>query len=190
MTTPLRPLLVVLGSCLATAALAQSPLNRSPADMIKQADTDGDGRVSRDEFIKSRTARLEEVFARLDADGSGALDLQEVEAAGDQFRSLNPEGRGGFRRPEGPRPQRPDGPRPPRPEGGRPGAGAMGAEAFDRLDGDGDGRLTREEFEAGMARMREFMQQRNGPNGVGGLGRPAPAGRGPEDGFRRPPQQE
>jgi Ca2+-binding EF-hand superfamily protein len=192
MTTPFRPLLIVLGSCLTTTALAQAPRDRSPADMIRQADTDGDGQVSRAEFIKARTARLEEAFERLDADGSGALDPEEIKAAPERLQPAFAEGRGdrGSRdRAAGPRPERGAWPRAERAESGGPASGAMAAGAFDRLDSDGDGRLSREEFEAGMTRMREFMQRRRGADG-GGLGRPAPVGGGPEEGFRRPPGQD
>lgn len=168
MTNARRAFLVVTACCLAHAAVAQPPMNLRPAEVLKQADANGDGKVSRDEFIKARTAGLEAAFARMDTDGSGALDPQEVEAAA---------GRGGLRRPDGPRA-----------DAERPGGGAIGAEAFDRLDSDGDGRLSRAEFDAALPRMREFMQQRNGQGG--GLGRPAPAGRGPDEGFRRPPQQD
>ena len=169
---------------LAGAAAAQPPLDRDPAEMMKRADTDGDGKVSRDEFIKARTARLEEAFTRMDTDGDGKLDEQEAAAAGERMRSLGGGGReGGFRRPDGERPQ---GQR-----GERPGAGAVGEQAFDRLDGDGDGKLSREEFAEGMARMRELMQRDGqGAGGPGGLGRPDRGGRGPEEGFRRPPQQD
>jgi hypothetical protein len=189
MTTPLRPLLLILGCGLTTAAFAQPPLNVSPGEMMKQADTDGDGKVSLDEFIKARTAVLEQVFARMDADGSGAIEQEEIEAAAERLRSMpaGAGGRPGLRRPEGLRPQRPEGDGPRRPDGERPAAGAMAAGAFDRFDGDGDGRLSREEFEAGMARMREFLQRQQGS---GGLGRPAPGGGGPEEGFRRPPRQD
>jgi hypothetical protein len=74
---------------------------------------------------------------------------------------------------------------------GRPGAGPGGEEAFTRLDRDGDGSLSREEFAEGMERMRELMQ-RNGPPpaGPGRPGRPDRGDRGPEQGFRRPPQQD
>lgn len=70
----------------------------------------------------------------------------------------------------------------------RPTAGAPGEQAFDRFDGDGDGKLTREEFAAGMAKMREFMQRNGGrPGGPGSEDR---GGRSPEEGFRKPPEQK
>ena len=115
------------------------------------------------------------------------------------MRSLGAGGREGFRRPEGPGGERADGERPRRPDGmgppaqggewpQRPGSGAGGEEALSRLDRDGDGKLSREEFAEGMARMREFMQRGGGR--PGGPGMPNRGGRGTEEGFRKPPQQD
>ena len=123
MKTLLRPLLITLASCLAATAFAQPPLQRSPAEMMKQADTDNDGKLSRDEFIKARTANLEEAFDKLDTDSSGALDQQELRAAADRLSPSPVGGRedtGGRRRPA----QRPQ-----PPTGERPRAGAMAAAA-------------------------------------------------------------
>ena len=120
---------------LAATASAQPPIERDPGDMIARADTDGDGKVSRDEFIKAQTERLEKMFARMDTDGDGKLDEQEAKAAAERMRAMGG-GREGVRRPDGPRPQRPDGERP------------------------------------------------RGP------GKPARGERGPEEGFRKPPQQD
>ena len=53
----------------------------------------------------------------------------------------------------------------------------MAAQGFERMDTDGDGKLSREEFAAGMARLRELMQ-RAGP------GRPGPRRPGGERGRR------
>jgi hypothetical protein len=167
-------LVVVLGCVPAAVAVAQPPMESSPAEMVKRADADGDGKVSRDEFIKARTTALEQAFARMDTDGDGKLDEKEVEAGAAQARAMGPTGRGGFRRPDADRPQ-------------RPGAGAMAEQGFDRMDADGDGKLSKEEFAAGMKRLRELMQQ--GGAGLGGPRRPG-GDRGPEQGFRRPPQQD
>jgi len=172
--------LVGLGCVPAAVAVAQPPMDSSPAEMVKRADTDGDGKVSRDEFIKARTTALEQAFARMDTDGDGKLDEKEVEAGAAQARAVAPAGLGGFRRPDADRPQRPGGDRPQRP-------GAMAEQGFDRMDADGDGKLSKEEFAAGMKRLRELMQQ--GGAGLGGPRRPG-GDRGPEQGFRRPPQQD
>lgn len=191
--------LLTSGACLLIAgtAAAQPPVDRDPVEMLKRADTDGDGKVNRDEFIKARTADLEAAFGRIDADGDGKIDESEVKAVAERMRSPGAGGREGFRRPEGPRGERPDGGGPPA-QGGewpqRPGSGAGGEEAFSRLDRDGDGKLSREEFAEGMARMREMMQRGGGrPGGAGGPGGPGGpdrGGRGPENGFRRPPSQD
>lgn len=199
--------LLAAGACfaIAGAAAAQVPIDRDPVAMLRRADTDGDGKVNREEFIKARTADLEAAFGRIDADGDGKIDESEAKAAAERMRSLGAGGREGFRRPEGPRGERPDGERPRRPDGSgppaqggewprRPESGAGGEEAFGRLDRDGDGKLSREEFAEGMARLRDFMQRGGGrPGGAGGRagpGMPDRGGRGSEEGFRRPPPQD
>ena len=207
--------LLAAGACLALAgtAAAQPPVDRDPVEMLRRADTDGDGKVDRDEFIKARTADLEAAFGRIDSDGDGKIDEAEVKAAAERMRSPGPGGRQGVSRADGPRGRRPDGEGPRRPDGEgprrpdgdgppaqggewpqRPGSGPGGEEVFSRLDRDGDGKLSREEFAEGMARMREFMQRGGGrPGGAGGPGGPGMpdrGGRGPEEGFRRPPPQD
>lgn len=151
------------------------PGGRSPAEMISRADKDGDGRVSRKEFIETRTAEMESMFDRIDGNGDGFLDEREVGEMAERMRA----GAESMQRPGGERFRRPDGPRP---EGGRPEGAPRAGEAFDRMDGNGDGSLSREEFTAGMERLREVMQR-------GGTGRPD-GRRGPEEGFRRPPRQD
>jgi hypothetical protein len=156
------------------------PGGRSPAEMIARADKDGDGRVSRKEFIETRTTEMESMFERIDGNGDGFLDESEVGEMAERMRA----GAEAMQRPSGERFRRPDGARPEggRPDGPRPEGAPRAGEAFDRMDRDGDGALSREEFTAGMERLREMMQR-------GGMGRPD-GRRGPEEGFRRPPQQD
>lgn len=206
---------LLFGALLATTSFGQDgdrprppggpggPEGRNPADMLKRSDTDGDGKVSKDEFIKARAAEMEEAFARIDANTDGYVDEAEVSQIAERMRAAG--GRGtpdGARRPEGEGMRRPEGDsgfrRPPeggdRPEGGpRPeGAAAFMEQAFGRMDQDGNGQLSREEFTQGMAKMREMMGRGGmgrgeGPGGAPGAGRPP--GGGGEGGFRRPPQQ-
>jgi Ca2+-binding EF-hand superfamily protein len=163
-----------------------APAGRNPAEAFKRADADGDGKVSKAEFVKARSAETEQMFDRIDANRDGFLEPDEGRRFMESLRSGA--GREGGPRPGGPRPE---GPRaagaPPEGSAARPGAAGMGAEMFKRFDGDGNGQLSQEEFEAGMMRLREMMQR----NGMGQLpGRPAGPGGGPAEGFRRPPAPE
>jgi len=154
---------------------AAPPVGRSPGEMFKRADADGDSKVTKEEFIKARTAEMEQAFARIDTNGDGAIDVAEAERFAQMMRG-GMQAREGGPRPEGER--RPDGEKPRMP------AGEAMDEPFQRLDRDGSGQLSREEFEVGLMRMREMMQR-------GGLpGRPAGQGGGPTEGFRRPPEQD
>ncbi len=190
------PFIVVIACGLAAVhAVAEDaerqpgPGGRNPAEAFKRADGDGDGKVSKDEFMKARSAEAEQMFGRIDANGDGFIEPEEARKFMESMRGsmAGREGGprpGGDRRPEGgPRPEgglRPEGQAPRGPGGG------PGDEAFQRLDRDGNGQLSREEFEAGMMRMREMMQR----NGMGQLpGRPAGPG-GAGEGFRRPPEQD
>jgi Ca2+-binding EF-hand superfamily protein len=164
--------LIALTAAVAVAQDADRSDRARAADFLRRADADGDGKVTKAEFVKARTAELEEGFARIDADGDGILDEAEAERVVAMLRGAAGAGRESGRRPEGASPR-----------------GAVGDDVdgpFQRLDRDGDGKLSREEFAVGMARMREMMQQR------GGMlpGQMAGRGGGPAEGFRRPPEQD
>lgn len=124
------------------------PRGREPGQFmarLKQADQDGDGKISKNEAPE----RLKMAFDRLDGNGDGFIDEHEMQSM--------PERGGGLRNGGGP----PDGP--PGPPG--PGGGFGPPEALiDRLfqfDEDGDGKLTREELTK-MAENFGAMGRRGG----------------------------
>ena len=124
-------------------------------ELFKRLDTNGDGKLTKDELPAEMRERMAPLFERL---GKTEFTQDEFARAGERLRGgpegrpgQNPEGRkpeGG--RPEGSRPEgaaAPEGARRPdqaRPEGGRPPLGNP-EEMFGRLDANGDGKVTVEE---------------------------------------------
>jgi len=158
------------------------------ARMFGMLDTDGDGVISAEEWAARaevmRNAgpllRAEAIIERFDADGDGGLNAEELAKAMTEMRAAMAERargdgmrgqRGGWRN-AGPR------------AGGEPPAGRI-AEMFGRIDTDGDGAISPEEFEAGVRAMGGQMQGRGmAPARRDGM-REAPQRRGPGAG----PQQ-
>ncbi len=136
-------------------------------ERLKQADTDGDGKISKEEAPE----RLQAAFDRIDEDTDGFLGADELRKMAEQ------RGRGG-RRGAGTSPDGATGPGGAGPGG--PGGGFGPPEGFvDRLfelDANGDGNLTREE----LGKMAEQVGGRRGGD------RPSDA---PEQGQRRRPQR-
>jgi hypothetical protein len=107
----------------------------NPADMIKNADTNADGAVDKDEFRAMRNKEADEGFARLDGNSDGKVTADEFRAIAERMRSFmggrgGPEGMrrpgggggeggnsgGGFRRPPSQEGEKPA----PAPEGDKP----------------------------------------------------------------------
>uniref|UniRef100_A0A7C2PCM6 EF-hand domain-containing protein n=1 Tax=Schlesneria paludicola TaxID=360056 RepID=A0A7C2PCM6_9PLAN len=135
------------------------PMGGRPPVFFRLVDTDGDGRLSKDEL-----ARAADKFAELDRNSDGAIDPSEL------FGGPPPGMAFGGGRPDMPRPDGrplPDGP------GSNPffarmdqnGDGKISREeapermrdGFDRMDRNGDGYLTQEELQAA------FQSQQRGP---------------------------
>jgi Ca2+-binding EF-hand superfamily protein len=186
-----------------------------PEEVFEQIDANGDGSISREEFVEHHRQMMERFRGRF-----GGPEGSRPGREGGPGRFGRPEGgrpqgppRDGEERPRGPR----DGEGPPRgpgdrgPEGrGRGGFGnpeeffnridkngdgkltadeapEQGKERFakmiERNDKDGDGALSKQEFLDGARERMERMRQHHGDRG-GPEGRRPP--RGPEDGPRGP----
>ena len=72
-----KAILVAIGiAAVAVPAFAQMP---PPADIVKAWDKDGDGAVSKEEWVAA--GRPEERFAMVDANKDGKVTVDELEAA-------------------------------------------------------------------------------------------------------------
>lgn len=110
---------------------------------FKALDADGDGIVSKEDFLAATTERAEDRFARMNPDEDGIVKRERGEGWGRHHGGPRSENRGEGKRmsPE----QRAE----------------RTAAQFDRLDADKDGMISREEFEAGMeARGERFAERR------------------------------
>ncbi|WP_395738517.1 hypothetical protein [Prosthecobacter sp.] len=192
------------------------------AEFIKRADTNSDGKISKEEFDALGKKESEERFGRMDGNKDGFVDQDEIGKmmqmarqggqGGPGGQGMRPQGGegggGGFRRPPGGEGGSPGGAPggPPgqgmrpggeggRGEGGPRGGGMFGdpKENFKRMDADGNGSVSEDEYIKAMEKMREMFRNRGGMGRPGeGGGAPGGAGGPPgegQGGFRRPPAE-
>lgn len=72
-----------------------------PGEMFEQADADGDGKVTKEEFVAAAVERAERMFGHIDEDKSGDVTKEEVKSARERHE--------GWRRREGDGSGKPDG---------------------------------------------------------------------------------
>ena len=65
-------------------AKGRGPGRFNPEQMLKSADKNGDGKISKEEAPE----RLQQAFSRLDANGDGVLDQDELKAVAERFRAM------------------------------------------------------------------------------------------------------
>lgn len=176
--------------------LTQDEVPEMAWNRLSQADTDGDGMVTRDELAAMMQQR-----------GGGPGRASTPPAAREDARRERPQREEARKerpqrdeaRPQAPRPQRPDAQR-------RPPSGNRVDAWFNRLDKDGDGQLSKDEFAPVVARLEALAQQGRQGTGAGyrggagygrGPGGPAwggqpwggpPPGRGAAHGWGQPPR--
>ena len=67
----------LLGLAGAARAMENPPMGR-PGNMMEQADTNHDGKVSYDEFKALHEKRMQEHFKKMDTNGDGFIDKDEA----------------------------------------------------------------------------------------------------------------
>lgn len=123
--------------------LTRAELTQALTARFAKMDTNGDGKITKEEREAQRTARLDARFASLDADRNGQISKAEFAAGHDKQ-----DGKDGDRAMHGDRRGGPDGGRPMRgPRGGK--MGMMGGGMGGHGDANADGTLTRDEYMAG-----------------------------------------
>ncbi|TNF23244.1 MAG: hypothetical protein EP318_00715 [Rhodobacteraceae bacterium] len=141
-------------------------------------DTDGDGEVSAAEMEAAadarRAARFTRMIERLDTDGNGTLSAAEMQAGHDKMRDGGRKGRDHARKDGGKRGmekgehrrgdrqgmKRGDGQRGDRQQQREARGGQMSDRMFALIDTDGNGAISKEEFDSARARLAATMGQR------------------------------
>lgn len=128
-------------------------------EMLKKFDTNGDGKISKEEWLEFSRKEADDRYSKMDTNSDGSVDKAEMEEGTRKMREMRGQGGGGerpggFRRPEGG-----DGGVRPRPDGGGSAPQAPG-EGGPRMMGGGMGGGLRDIFkkieENGSITKEEF----------------------------------
>ena len=83
----MKYLIPALALVMATPVFAEMPQQGNPGQLFLQTfDANGDGRVSRDEFIKPQVQQFEKQFQYMDKNGDGQVDAGEADAFASEMR--------------------------------------------------------------------------------------------------------
>jgi hypothetical protein len=126
-----KALALVVSTGIGLAALAGVALADRGHGMFERSDTNGDGFVTKEEFAAGRNA----MFAKLDANGDKVVDQAELDKAREAFHERMQKSADASGTPM------------PQPDGKRHG------DFMKRIDANGDGKLTVEEFTAAGEQM-------------------------------------
>lgn len=156
-------LALMIPAALAAPAAAQEAGGEPPRMIFEELDADGNGAVTLEELQAAGEAR----FAQADTDGDGALSRDELLARGAERAEARVDRMLERADADG------DGlltqaelEEAREGRGGRHGRGGPNPERmFERLDADGDGSVTEAEFDDGVARLLERMGRRHGNRG-------------------------
>lgn len=138
---------LIAGDGMAVDDLANLLQQRSQA-RFTALDTNGDGIVTRDEFLAAADERAQARFERMGPDGDGVVTRSGREGWGRHHRG-GPRAEGRHERPRFSAEERAER------------LGQRATEGFARIDTDGDGMISPQEFEAGLqARAERFAERR------------------------------
>ena len=135
------PILILAGCT--TASHDRYPTPPSMEERFRKADRDGNGRISRDEFVN---AMITDAFTIMDKNGNGSLTLQEYLAGGgttQTFKAMNTAGNGHLTLPE---------------VLASPIARSRMAIPFDEADVNDNGSVSWEEFQAYRERVEPYIR--------------------------------
>ena len=134
----------LLGATLLAGSATAAPQDRPGGNMLTMSDTDGDGAVTKSEFLADVDAR----FARLDANKDGKISKDERPGNGDgrgarMMSRIDTNDDGAISLDE---------------------QHAQASRRFDRLDTNADGKIDKAEGDAARERMRGMMERRGAPD--------------------------